>query len=414
MSARRSRSLRQRAAPCAVVSALGAIFIGAPVACTGGESRLAPAPLSVLHALGPAPDDARYARAIGPREFRFPEDHGPHSAFRSEWWYWTGNLDGPAGRRFGYQFTVFRNALAPESSERRTSAWATRQFFMAHFALTDVTSGAFYAFERTSRAALGLAGATADPFRVWLLDWRAAGSPQRPGKSRDDAGPVDADGVELQVAMDGVALDLALAAGKPTVLEGEHGLSQKGSAPGNASYYYSRTRMPTTGSVTVRGPAIPVQGDSWMDREWSTSALESGQTGWDWFSLQLSDGRDLMFYRLRDRAGAAHAMSSGTLVDADGRSRHLTREEVSVQALGAWKSPRSGVVYPAGFHLRVAPAALDLVVTPAVADQELNVTFRYWEGAVTVSGDAGTAKVTGRGYMELTGYGEEASERASP
>jgi predicted secreted hydrolase len=380
-----------------VVLALGAAAIVARLASPRREPGAAPASLSVLQALGPAADDARYARALGPRDFHFPDDHGPHVQFRSEWWYWTGNLDGPDGRRFGYQFTVFRSALAPESSERRASAWATRQFFMAHLALTDVASGAFYAFERTSRAALGLAGATARPFRVWLLDWSAEGS-----------GDGDAPPIRLRVTRGDIALDLALAAGKPIVLEGDRGLSQKGRAPGNASYYYSLTRMPTEGRVTVQGKSFPVHGASWMDREWSTSALEAGQTGWDWFSLQLSDGRDLMFYRLRGDGGSADPMSGGTLIEADGTSRRLTREQVSLQPTGAWKSPRSGVVYPSGFRLQIFNPPLDLTITPLIADQELNVTFRYWEGAVGVTGVAGTQKLTGRGYLELTGYGEAA------
>jgi predicted secreted hydrolase len=348
----------------------------------------------VWQVLGASPDDTAFARATLPREFVFPDDHGPHESFRNEWWYWTGNLEGPAGRRFGYQLTVFRSALAKERTPGRTSAWAANQVYLAHFALTDASSGEFYASERTSRAALDLAGAAARPFRVWVLDWSASGP--EPG---DVATPI-----RLRAAGDDFSIDLSLDQGKPPVLEGDRGLSRKGSTPGNASYYYSLTRMPTRGELTVPGGTFSVRGESWMDREWSTSALESGQVGWDWFALQLSDGRDVMFYRLRRADGSTDEASSGTIVDADGNIRHLAHGEVTIEQTGTWKSPRTGASYPAGFRLKVPGEGLELAVTPLIADQELDLTFRYWEGAVSVH--AANAPISGRGYLELTGYGD--------
>ncbi|MEJ2086635.1 MAG: lipocalin-like domain-containing protein, partial [Acidobacteriota bacterium] len=234
-------------------------------------------------------DTEGYTRALEPRKFFFPDDHGPHPDFRNEWWYLTGNLSSADGREFGYQFTLFRNAISPRSPERE-SDWATRQIFMAHFALTDVTGESFHAFERLSRGALGLAGVTTRPFRAWLEDWQIWADQEPPA-------------FRLRAGNDAVGLELDLDSAKPIVLQGDRGLSRKGREPGNASYYYSMTRMPTRGVVMLGLESYAVQGSSWLDREWSSSALEPTQSGWDWFALLLSDGLDLMIYQLRTRTG---------------------------------------------------------------------------------------------------------------
>ncbi len=314
---------------------------------------------------------------------------------RNEWWYWTGNLEGPGARRFGYQFTIFRSSLAPESDAGRGSAWATTQIYMAHFALTDVASGKFYSFERTSRGALDLAGASASPFRVWVLDWSVA--------AKDGASAFPA---RVAARNESVAIDLQFEQGKPVVLHGEGGLSPKGSQPGNASYYYSLTRMPTTGTVAVDGARWDVRGESWMDREWSTSALEPDQVGWDWLALQLEDGREVMVFRLRRKDGSDDPMSAGSVVDRDGASRRIGALDFSLRAIGTWTSPRSGASYPCPMELRIPSADLDLRIEPLAADQELDVSFRYWEGAVRAVSAGSAHAVTARGYLELTGYGE--------
>ncbi|XXF77481.1 lipocalin-like domain-containing protein [Myxococcaceae bacterium GXIMD 01537] len=349
--------------------------------------------LTVAGVLGGADGGEGYARAFSPRAFHFPEDHGPHPGFRTEWWYWTGNLETSEGRRFGYQFTLFRSALAPESAPR-ASAWATRQVYLGHFTVTDVEAGRFHAFERFSRSALGLAGASAQPLRVWLEDWEVRSAGEAPFPLR------------LAASAPGVALELLLEEGKPPVLQGEHGLSHKGPEPGNASYYYSLTRMPSRGTVTVDGRAFAVTGESWMDREWSTSALSAGQVGWDWFSLQLSDGSELMYYQLRQRDGAADPFSAGLAVPARGNPVRLTREDVRVEVLDTWKSPHGPGTYPARWRLTVPSQGLELTVTPLLADQELTVSFRYWEGAVRLEGTRAGSPVKGRGYVELTGYAD--------
>jgi predicted secreted hydrolase len=347
------------------------------------------ASLSLAGALHAA-DDRGYARALAPREFHFPADHGPHPEFRTEWWYYTGNLATAEGRRFGFQLTFFRSALAPAAPER-ASAWATRQAWLAHFTVTDVEGKQFHSFERWSRGAVGLAGAQAEPFRVWVKDWTAEGAPVFP--------------MHLKAAEGDVAIDLLLQPGKPPVLQGEQGLSRKGAEPGNASYYYSLTRMPTAGSVRMGGERFAVTGDSWMDREWSTSSLAADQVGWDWFALQLADGSDLMLYRLRRRDGSVAPASSGTAIAPDGSSRPLGLADFQVESSGEWRSPRSAVRYPARWHVRIPSEGLDLDVRPLLADQELDVSIRYWEGAVEVAGSRRGAPVRGHGYVELTGYG---------
>jgi predicted secreted hydrolase len=334
-------------------------------------------------------DTAGYRRAVESRNFRFPEDHGPHEGFRLEWWYYTGNLATAEGRPFGYQLTFFRNALTPETQER-SSAWGASHAFMAHFAVTDIEGESFHAHERFGREALGLAGAEREPMRVWLEDWEAR---------------LEADGtMRLSAAEGEVAISVSLAAGKAPVLQGDAGLSRKGRGEGNASYYYSQTRMPTSGTIRLAGRRFEVTGESWLDREWSTSALEEDQVGWDWFSLQLDDGRELMVYRLRRGDGSADPLSAGTLVEADGSYRRLTFGDWRLEELDSWTSPATGARYPSAWRLQVPGAGIDLELRPLLADQELNHAFRYWEGAVAAEGAGNAAGLRGRGYVEMTGY----------
>jgi predicted secreted hydrolase len=359
-----------------ITAALPLLFL---LACREPE-HLPQASLSVAGQLR-TQNDQGYAKALKPRQFRFPQDHGLHPEFRTEWWYYTGNLSTREGRRFGFQLTFFRSALAPSMPER-ASAWATRQAYLAHLTVSDIAGGRFHSFERWSRGALGLAGAESEPFRVWLEDWSAEGVPMR-----------------LRAHEDSVAIDLVLQPGKPPVLQGDRGLSRKSEKPGNASYYYSLTRMPASGTIRLGSERFEVSGLAWMDREWSTSSLGKDQVGWDWFAIHLEDGRDLMLYQLRRKDGTPDPTSSGMLIDPQGGSRPLTLEDFELEVTHRWTSPRSGAVYPAGWRLRIPSEALDLRIEPLLPDQEVDVSFRYWEGAVGISG---TAK--GRGYVELTGY----------
>lgn len=376
-----------------------ASLCAAGLLAAGGFLWRAPAPLpepsrppSSLTALLGGEDPEGFARATAPRDFRFPDDHGPHPRFRHEWWYFTGNLRTPGGRRFGYQLTFFRFALSP-GPPGRESRWATNQAYMAHFAVTDVEGRGFRHFERTGRGALRLAGATARPFRVWLDDWSAEG------------GKASTLPIRLRAQEGKVSVDLLLDTARPIVPQGDRGLSRKGASPGNASYYYSMTRLTTRGNVRVGDGSFPVEGNSWLDREWGTSSLEKGQVGWDWFALQLSDGRDLMFYRLRREDGKTDPFSAGTLALPDGSSRLLSPDDVRIETLDYWKSPESGARYPSRWLLRVPSEGLELEVVPRVAGQELRTAVRYWEGAVSAHGTSRGGPVEGDGYVELTGYG---------
>lgn len=325
-----------------------------------------------------------FKRAGEVRRFIFPEDSGPHPEFQTEWWYYTGNLEAASGRRFGYQLTFFRRALSPKSPERRSN-WAASQIYFAHFTISDIENGRFYSAERWSRAALELAGARSTPHRVWLGDWSA-------GK--------EGDLFNLRAKDGSVSLDLTLEPLKPIVLQGNKGLSQKGKEPGNASYYYSVTRLKTEGSLKVAGREYKVRGLSWLDREWSTSALGEDMEGWDWFSLQLDDGRDIMLYRLRRKDGAADTHSMGSLIEKDGSVKALKASDFSIEVLDTWESTDTGVTYPSKWRVSIPEYAVDLTVTPYQPNQELNLSFIYWEGAVSISGGG----VSGNGYVELTGY----------
>ena len=391
------------------LAALGTLLLGC--------SEPAPTPvdsgLTVAEAMGGDATDG-YARAVEPGAIRFPRDHGPHPGFRTEWWYVTGNLESAAGERFGFQVTLFRNAVAPEMAER-SSDWATRQVWMGHLGLTDGSRRRFHSRERFARGAAGLAGAELEPFRVWLEDWELRADPERASEPAPEAPGADwargllpltlrvADGDEVRGP---IALDLVLEAAKRPVLQGDRGLSKKGSSPGNASYYYSMTRLPTRGRVTAAGRTVEVEGASWLDREWSTSALEDGQVGWDWFALQLGDGRDLMLYRMRRGDGSLEPLSRGSLVEADGSSRVLSVDAFEIEPLELWTSPRSGGEYPVTWRVRVPEAGIDLAVEPVLRDQEHETFVVYWEGAVDVRGTSAGEPVEGVGYVELTGYAD--------
>lgn len=383
---RRSRRTALAASIAVLLVAAGALL---------WRARLSPPPVSApaIAPLEGGGDTRGFERAMAPRPFRFPPDFGPHPGFRHEWWYFTGNLRTPGGRRFGYQLTFFRFALSPPGGPARRSRWAANQAYMAHFAVTDVQGHRFRFYQRMSRGALGLAGASLGPFHVWVDDWSAEGG-------ADSMLPV-----RLRAAEEGVTIDLLLDSKRPVVPQGDHGLSRKSAEPGNASYYFSMTRLATRGSVRVEGTSFPVEGISWLDREWGTSTLGRDQVGWDWFALQLSDGSDLMYYRLRRADGGTDPVSAGTIVRPDGSRKALSSADVRLDTLDFWKSPESGVRYPSRWRVAVPSERLDLEVIPRLADQELRTSVRYWEGAVSVRGTARGDAVAGDGYVELTGYG---------
>lgn len=339
-----------------------------------------------------------YAVATEPRTFGFPSDHGPHPKFRNEWWYLTGNLDGQDGERFGFELTIFRFLLTPFVRRQQTSRWQADQVYIGHFAITDVGNEQFHVAQRFSRGALGLAGAQARPFRVWVEDWSIAAESDVAMTWRVQATDQD------------MSLDLNLAPLKPPILNGQNGLSRKSAEPGNASYYYSISRLQSEGLLQIGTQRFAVSGLSWLDREWSSSALAADQAGWDWFALQLDDGSELMLYQLRRLDGSRDLFSAGTWISRGGDSTHLDANEFAIEATQFWDSPTGGR-YPNAWQLSVPSLDLRLDVQPVIDDQELRTTVLYWEGAVDVSGKRNGKQLGGRGYVELTGYSGDSNQR---
>ena len=349
------------------------------------------------------PTAADFAQALAPLAFSFPQDHGPHPLYRQEWWYLTGNLDAATGERLGFELTFFRFALAPAAAPgvagvpaaAPSSAWRTRQIYLAHFAITDAATGRFRFARKLSREALGLAGAQAVPFKVWIDDWSLEAA-------------ASGDTWRLRASQPGYELELALQALTTPVLNGEAGLSRKSSEPNDATYYYSIPRLAARGRLVRDGHAVGVQGLAWFDREWGSGELGAREVGWDWFALQLDDGATLMFYALRNRDGTRDAHSAGTYVEPSGASRPLGNEEVAIDVLDHWRNAE-GARYPASWRIRVPALALEVSVRPVLADQEIRSTPTYWEGAVDVAGTRAGPGVAGRGYVELVGYAPERS-----
>lgn len=338
-----------------------------------------------------AQSHADWERVLEPRDFRFPRDHAAHPEYRIEWWYYTGNLQSEDGRRFGYQLTFFRTGFVREPTN--PSRWTVRDLYTAHFALSDLDREKHHAFQRNNRQGIDFAGADPETYKVWNGDWHVTLR----------------DGIHHLVAADsGHEIDLRLEPSKPPVLHGDQGLSRKGPTPGNASYYYSITRMTTGGEIAVNGESISVQGESWMDHEFSSSFLEAGQRGWDWFALQLSNGKEIMLYQMRRDDGSADPFSSGTLVGRDGQAERFTRDDCRLEPLRRWTSPESKASYPVGWRVQLPTLGYDLQVEAACDAQEMRMEAStgiiYWEGSVTVTGQADGQPVTGRGYVELTGY----------
>lgn len=361
------------------------VFFGSSHAASGTQRGPA---LNLAEVLGGA-HDSGFAHAVPGRRFGFPADYGPHPRYRSEWWYFTGNLKNAAGREFGYEFTLFRFALSAKP-KARASDWAANQIYMAHLAVTDVTGKRFHFAQRLERGAAGLAGVHAVPFTAWLDNWSVRGTghgfPWR-----------------LRAATKKMGLDLTLDPRRPVVLEGDAGFSRKSAAAGNASYYYSIPRLTIRGRLRLGATTYAVDGVSWLDREWGSGSLAADQSGWDWFALHLSDGYDLMFYRLRDKNGRTDAYSAGSLINPVGKIHRLGAGDITLTVQKHWRSPRGGV-YPSQWRLSIPTDGVRLTIKPLVANQELAVSIRYWEGAVRFSGVHGGHSVSGDGYVELTGY----------
>jgi predicted secreted hydrolase len=328
--------------------------------------------------------------------YAFPRDHGAHEEFRTEWWYYTGQLTAKNGRPFGYELTFFRRGMPRDQTKTLPSQWAVTHLYLAHFAVSDLSKDRFHYREKMSRAGLGKAGAASDRLNVWIDRWSAES-------------PLAAPGTQILQAAEGdLAIHLTVSPEKPLVVHGTGGVSRKGSVA--ASHYYSFTRLATTGTLSVGGERFDVTGNSWMDHEFSSAELGKDLVGWDWFCLQLDDQRELMLYRLRRTDGSADPVSSGTLIDRDGRGHHLTVSEFTLEPISYWTSQTSHARYPQRWHLTIPSQQLSFDLVPLMADQELSTTrstqVTYWEGAIEATGSIQGRTAHGQGYMELTGYAE--------
>jgi predicted secreted hydrolase len=350
-------------------------------------------------AQGPSTDNG-FTIARPPYAFVFPRDHAAHAGYQSEWWYYTGHLRTADGRRFGYELTFFRFGLRPGDPPPPAglSRWRGNQLYPAHFAITDERGNAFFHTERFAREALGMGAASRTRLAVRADDWSLDGAPMADPRFER---------MHLRAAEGGNALDLVQVPRKPPAVHGIGGISRKAACASCASHYYSYTRLATSGTLTYGGVRYAVDGLSWMDHEYGSSELQRDQAGWDWFSIQLDDGREVMLYLLRRKDGSVTPESSGSIVARDGSVRHVTLHEfaVTVPPGARWKSPHTGAQYPDRWRVAIPEAGLDLRLTPTVADQELDAAtggISYWEGAVLVSASDGSA--AGTGYVELTGY----------
>lgn len=370
------------------------LLIGAPVALwlTRGKFYSTPLPSrSITDFLGDQASANQYQRVTGARQFSFPEDHAAHPDYQHEWWYFTGNLRASTGRAFGFQLTFFRFAFSPTDPTSR-SAWATRQALLGHFALTDVENQRFHAFQRLERPVLGLAGLARRPFSIWIKNWRATLDERQDMRWT------------LEATQEHKTLALQVTPTKAYVPQGANGYSVKGPEPGNASHYYSSTRMLAQGFIELDGTRFEVTGQAWLDREWGSGALASGVIGWDWFGLQLFDGSELTLYLLRKKNGSRTPFSAGSWVSSDGSMTRLSVADFSVRILRHWRSTQTHATYPAGWQLNIPRLKLSLEVEPLLAAQEWTQLIRYWEGNVRVKGTRDGHPIGGAGYVELTGY----------
>ncbi len=336
--------------------------------------------------------------------YRFPRDHASHPGYKTEWWYYTGHLRTEKGERFGFQWTFFKSAFRPprpEVDRKIKSRWAVQNIYFAHFAISDFQKQKFHFEERVSRGALGEAMADPDRYRIWIKDWRC-----------EAIGNTKKTTHRLQATSQRYGIDLVARSLKPPVIHGTNGISRKGRSLSQASHYISLTRMQISGTLRVgQGEAATihrVRGTAWMDHEFGSSQIGEGQVGWDWFSIQLENGSEVMLYIMRKRNGTADRFSSASWIDPSGVNQHLKREDFRVEVLKKWKSPNSGGTYPIRWRIHIPSRRATFYIEPVFPNQELTTAkstkVNYWEGAIRVWGKADGSPVKGQGYVEMTGY----------
>ena len=347
-------------------------------------------------------DNQGYLSITGPCNFQFPRDHGAHPGFRTEWWYYTGNLTAESGQDFGFQLTIFRRQISPPGSSNKrlsdTSAWRTQQIYLGHAAISDITAQKHFFEEEIARGALDLAGVAQsnEVTRIFLKQWSIQ---------------IEDTTHRLTASTPRFTIELSMEPLKQPVAHGDRGYSVKGDSPERASCYYSFTRLKTSGTITVEGRSYSVAGLSWMDHEFSSAPLQTNISGWDWFSLQLSDNTELMAFLFRQEDGKLNPASSGTLILPDGQHRHLAFDDFKITSQDTWQSPHSGAIYPQNWQVDIPGENIILSVVSRFSEQEMrteestNVT--YWEGRVSVVGCVVGKPVNGMGYVELTGYSKK-------
>jgi predicted secreted hydrolase len=349
-----------------------------------------------------------FKRALPGRTFSFPQDNFSHPEFKTEWWYYSGHLQSQTQdkRSFGYQLTFFRTGLTRQTKNQK-SKWSIRDLYFAHLAITDESKNKFEYLEKISRGSLGEAGAFSyktgeKTFRIWIEDWSVEGK----GPSMQNH--------FLKAGDRAFGMELMLTPEKTPVIHGQNGISQKGQGEGYASHYYSIPRLKTEGRIFLQTKEVPVQGISWMDHEFGSAQLREYQVGWDWFSIQLDNRMELMFYQIRHKDGKIDPFSSGTLIFPDGTYQHLPEKEFQIEVLARWKSSKSEALYPSKWKITVPAHQMELTLSPTVKDQELitkeSTRVTYWEGSVKVEGKYQGAPINGLGYAELTGYAKPFSK----
>ena len=336
-------------------------------------------------------------------KYQFPRDHGNHPEFKTEWWYFSGNLTAEDGRAFGYQLTFFRQGVMPVDADIiPLSRFVTSSVKLAHFAISDISGERFRFFQKLSRGAYGEAGFDRDSKLAWIEDWSCV---------LGDGGVF-----RIRANADDFGLELTLKPAKPLVIHGRDGVSQKSEGQGRASHYYSFTRLSSEGLLRVGDQRFAMSGSSWFDHEWATNQLAANQVGWDWLGLQLDDGSDLMLIHFRTKNGEPDPNSSGTFVDARGLATPLSSSDFSFDPMETWVSGQTKAKYPIGWQIVIPRLNLRLEVGSALKDQELRLKpVAYWEGSVRANGTTAQGEVKGSGYLEMTGYAEAMAEiRAEP
>jgi predicted secreted hydrolase len=333
-------------------------------------------------------EDFVWREALPGYRYQFPRDHFEHQDFRTEWWYYTGNVTDGAGKRFGFEMVFFRvgEKGASKSGAVNKSAWSVNNLYLAHAALTDAGDKRFFYEERLNRPGPGVAGASFEKQRIWNGNWASQwGLPNQAPQTQT-----------LDAVTEHFRFHLEVKPEKPSIIQGENGVSQKGAGKGRASHYVSFPRLRVSGSLETGGKAHRVQGTAWMDHEWFSEQLGNDQVGWDWFSVQLDNKTELMLFELRRKDGTVDPYSSGTFIDAEGRARHLKRADFTLKPVSKWRK------YPVEWRIEVPSLKIALTCKAVLENQELKAKAGgsvYWEGAVDYSGTQ-----TGAGYLEMTGY----------